>query len=82
MPLPERIQNAPSLLPGLDLYFLGFEDLKSSRMTGFGPGPIWWGTIQEYCEKKGLSEEQTFAMHFHINVLDSEYLQFMSKKHK
>lgn len=78
--LPEKIVNAPSLLPGLELYYIGFMDLLSSRQTGFSPGPIWWTTIQEYCLVYGLDEEQTETMHFYIRTLDGVYLKRMLKK--
>ena len=55
-------------------------DLISSRQMGMGPGPIWWTTIEEYCERKGLSEEQTDIMHIHINLMDTAYLKHMTKK--
>lgn len=78
--LPERIANAPSILVGLELYYLGFLDLMSSRDSGFSLGPIWWTTIQTYCEKKGLDDEQTQSMHFHIVKMDAAYLEIMRKK--
>lgn len=82
LPLPEKIQNAPSLLPGLELYYLGFLDLMASRHVGMGAGPIWWGTIQDYCDKKKLDEDQAEAMHHHINSMDSAYLKHSQKKTK
>lgn len=78
--LPEKIKNAPSLLPGLELYYNGFKDLEASRQIGFSPGPIWWQTVQEYCDKMGLDEEQTEAMHYHVKALDTVYLKNMMKK--
>lgn len=80
IPLPDRIQNAPSLWAGLNLYYNGFHDLSASRMTGFGLGPIWWSTIQQYCDSLGLSEEQTETMHHHIREMDTAYLKHMAKK--
>lgn len=82
LPLPAKIENAPSLLPGLDLYYLGFQDLMASRQVGMGVGPIWWGTIQDYCERKGLDEEQTEAMQHHIKVMDVVFLKYSQKKNK
>lgn len=80
LPLPDSIQNAPSILPGLELYYLGFQDLMSSRQVGMGLGPVSWETIDRYCERKGLDEEQTEAMHFHVRALDAFYLKHLSKK--
>ena len=78
--LPEKIANAPSILPGLELYYIGFIDLMSSRQVGMAPGPIWWTTIQEYCEKRQLDEDQTDTMHIHISALDALYLKQATKK--
>lgn len=82
LPLPEKIENAPSLRPGLELYYIGFMDLLASRQVGMGMGPIWWTTIQEYCEKKGLDLEQTEAMHHHISAMDNVYMKHSQKKTK
>ncbi len=80
--LPDKIKNAPSLLPGLELYYNGFLDLQASRQMGFGAGPIWWKTIQEYCEHMELDVEQTEAMHQHVKAMDTVYLKDLAKKNK
>ena len=82
LPLPEKIQNAPSLRPGLELYYIAFQDLMASRSSGMGIGPIWWSTVQSYCEAKGLDENQTEAMHNHIKAMDTVYLKHVNKKTK
>ncbi len=55
-------------------------DLLTSRETGMGVGPLWWATIQNYCEKKGFDEELTDDMHYHLQAMDAAYLEHMSKK--
>ena len=80
IPLPQRIENAPSLLPGLELYYVTFMDLMASRNSGFGIGPIWWETVQKYCEVHGIEGDQAEDMHFHIRNLDTEYMKFSAKK--
>lgn len=52
----------------------------SSRSVGMTPGPIWWSTVQAYCDAKKLDEEQTFAMHYHIQQMDALYLKKVVKK--
>ena len=81
-PLPNRIENSPSLLPGLELYYIGFLSLDSSRQMGFQIGPISWITIHTYCEAMELDEYQTEAMHHHISAMDLEYLKHQAKKAK
>ncbi len=80
--LPEKIKNAPSLLPGLELYYIAFMSLEASRQIGMGAGPIWWTTVQDYCERQGLDEEQTEAMHIHIKAMDTAYLKNLARKNK
>lgn len=79
-PLPARIENAPSLLIGLDLYYIGFQDLSSSRQVGMGLGPIPWMAIEQYCHLIGLDQDQKEAMHHHIVEMDSAFLKFHNKK--
>jgi hypothetical protein len=79
-PVPERIQNAPSLEPGLELYYSGFLDLCSSRTIGMQASPISWVTVEEYCKAFHLDEEQVEAMHYHIQSMDQVYLETASKK--
>lgn len=82
-PIPDRIQNSPSILPGLELYYIGFLDLNSSRPLGFsGVGPIPWSVVEDYCVKKELDEEQNEAMHHHIGELDKAYIKRQQKKNK
>lgn len=55
-------------------------DLEASRQIGMGAGPIWWDTIQTYCERLELDEEQTEAMHHHIKEMDKVYMKNLAKK--
>lgn len=72
--------NPPSLWPGLEVFYEGFMDLMSSRQIGFGLGPIWWQTVQDYCNSKGFDDELTDQMHFHIKKMDEVYLTYAGKK--
>ncbi len=65
---------------GLELYYIAFQDLMSSREVGMGLGPITWKTVQDYCTIKGLDEDQTEQMHYHIKKMDLFYMQHMRKK--
>jgi len=67
-------------LAGLELYYIGFMDLIASRQMGMSAGPIWWGTVQDYCDKHGLDEDQTEAMHTHVRDMDLAYLKQIGKK--
>lgn len=80
LPLPDRIQNAPELLPGLELFWLAFMELSDSRNIGMGLGPIPWKVIHDYCVVYDLNGEQMEEMHHHIRELDSAYLEHQRRK--
>lgn len=79
-PLPKAIQDAPSLLQGLELFYLAFMDLGTSRSIGFGEGPIPWTAIYMYCQAHEIEGEQQEDMFYHIQQMDSTYLEFKAKK--
>jgi len=82
LPIPSRIENAPSIWPGLELYYLGFLELNSTRQIGFQLGPISWLAIEQYGQVKELDDEQKEAMHFHVGELDKSYLKYQARKSK
>jgi hypothetical protein len=81
-PLPDAIANSPDLFEGLELYYVAFLDLTSSRAFGASEGPIPWMPIDYYCRTKGFSEEQRDdAFHF-ITAMDKAYLDYRGEKSK
>ena len=83
MPLPDKIQNAPELLLGLELYYKAFMDLTSCRGQVYGTeGPISWLSINDYCLIHGIMGEQQEDLMYHIQRLDSVYLEHKTKKLK
>jgi hypothetical protein len=81
MPLPERIQNAPELLMGLELFYGAFMDLTSCRGTGYGTeGPIPWTAVRQWAQVHGLDEEQAEDLEYYIAQMDETYLKFKTKK--
>ena len=82
LPLPERIQNAPELWPGLALYFNGYVELTSCRSIGMGVGPIPVTDIVLYCNEKGLEGEQREDFLWIVQHLDQKYLDWSSKRGK
>lgn len=82
MPLPKRIQNAPELYFGLELYYQAFWDLCSCRNSAFGIGEIPWTSIQNYGISLGFSEDQLYNLHYFIPVMDKVFIEFHSKKAK
>ena len=81
MPLPEKIQNAPDLFLGLELFYMAFMDLTSCRGQGYGTeGPIGWLQISDYCFIHGIIGEQRDDLIYHVQHLDAEYLKIKAKK--
>lgn len=80
IPLPHKIENAPSLLPGLELYYIAFIDLMASRQMGFAVGAIQWEVVQYYCDSHRLRKDQCDDMHYHIKNLDTFYINHSAKK--
>lgn len=80
LPVPKRIQNAPRLRFGLELYYGAFFDLCSCRLNAWDFGEIPWTATNEYCRTLGLDEDQTEKMHYFIALLDRTYLRIMRKK--
>lgn len=80
--LPERIQNAPDLFVGLELYFGAFTELNTCRSTGWSAGPIPSWAIDDYADRLDLSEEEAEDLHYHIRMMDKAFLDYMSRKNK
>lgn len=80
LPLPEAIQNAPDLLPGLDMYLAAFFDLTSSRQYGMSAGPIPWAVINEYCKYMSIHGQQKEDMFHYIREMDNAYLKYLERK--
>ena len=80
LPLPKRIQNAPELHFGLELYYGAFIDLSTCRAVGFAEGPIPWTVLQDYCLAMEIEDEQKEDLFFYVRALDNAYLEHQAKK--
>lgn len=74
-PIPDRIQNAPILRFGLNLYLQAFFDLDSERSQGFGLGRIPWLAIKQYAMYYELDIEQTDCLIHFIRAMDAAHLK-------
>lgn len=79
-PLPQKIADAPILLPGLDLFYNAFTALSTCRQQGWSEGDIPWTAISEYCDRNSLTGEQRADTFYFVRSLDLEYLKFKAKK--
>jgi len=74
LPLPDKIRDAPSLWPGLAIFFTAFNDLTTSRFMPMGPIP--WLAIDAYCDAKHIEGDQRADMLYHVGSLDRTYLNY------
>lgn len=79
-PPPDSIQNAPELMPGLNLYYNAFFALHGCRQLGAAMGPIDWVTVDRYCQRYGIEGEQYEDMHFYIGQMDAAYMKYENDK--
>lgn len=79
-PLPDKIREAPELLPGLELYYRAFFRLSTCRQIGMGLGPVPWTAVQEYARVLELEPDQAEALRYHIERMDNAFLDWQSKK--
>jgi len=79
-PLPERIANAPELLPGLQVYLQAFFDLDAERTHALSLTPIPWTSIRAYADAYAFDEEQTEDLLYLVRKMDDAHLKRLSKK--
>ncbi len=82
LPLPKRIQNAPELWIGLELFYGSFLDLNSCRLSGWGLCSIPWTSISDYAEAYGIVDEQRDDLFYFIKAMDVAFLEYHEKKNK
>lgn len=81
-PTPEKIANAPMLLPGMGLYFQAFLALSSCRPLGMGEGRIPWTAAFQYAENMGLDHDEFEDLWVLVSFMDAAYLKFRQEKQK
>lgn len=81
-PYPDPIANAPELAMGLEMFFVGYQDLTTCRDFN---GNIPWMSIETYGEKKGWDVDQIEMLHFfvrHLNKAESDFRETERDKTK
>lgn len=77
--IPERIANAPKLLPGNLLFFMAFSDLDTERAPGhLMPGPIPWSAVERYARLRGIRDRRYF--HEVIRRVDDWHMKSMGER--
>lgn len=80
LPLPRRIQDAPELHLGLEIYYDAFFDLHTCRPVGMGLGSIPWSVMKDYALTWGLDEDQMVDLFYYVRAMDKAYLDWVAKK--
>jgi len=80
LPLPQRIQDAPELHLGMELYYGAFQDLHTCRPSGWGAQPIPWSAISDYADSLRLDEEQRGDLFYFVRALDGCWLDYHRSK--
>lgn len=75
-PLPDRIENAPKLLPGLEIFLIAVLDLDSERLEGQIP----WSSVAMYADYFQFDEQQAEDLFYFVRSLDHVILERRAKK--
>lgn len=74
-PLPTWLRDAPRLEPNLVGYYAAFCELTTCRPGGFGPAPIPWTAIMDWCDREGLHGSDRADFLYLIRAMDRAYLE-------
>jgi len=80
LPLPQKIQHAPELHPGLELYYGAFFDLSTCRQVGFGVSPIPWNVIADYAQVYQFDDDQVDDLFHFVRHMDHTFINHQSKR--
>jgi len=80
LPIPDKIKNAPVLLPGLQFYFQSFLELSTCREIGMSEGQIPWTAIDRYASRYEMTEDDYERFLTLIRIVDAEYIRYRAKK--
>lgn len=79
--LPAKIENAPTLIMGLELYMNGFYMLQSTRGAAYASeGPIPWLAMRDYCNEYRIVGDQRQDFYDLIARMDHAYLDYKAKR--
>jgi len=79
--LPGRIENAPDLFEGLELYYYAYADLTTDRPAAFGGAlPMPWSSCARYAQFHGFDYEQFDDLVYFVRALDLEFMAWWDRK--
>lgn len=80
MPIPNRIQNAPELRLGLQLFFNAFAELDTEREGSGENSRIPLSAVRDWAVYNELGEDQRDDLLHHVRAMDAAYRQYMKGK--
>lgn len=80
--LPEKMENRPEVIVGLDLYWKAFTDLMSERELGMAEGPIRWTAMSEWAARRGIYGDDFERFVYLMREMDSTYMDYRGRKSK
>lgn len=79
LPVPNKILNAPEVLPGLEFYYHAFVELSTCRNVGMVEGPIPWIAMDTYAQRLGLEGDDYEYFTTLLQTVDMMYLSYREK---
>lgn len=79
-PIPQKIQDKPSLGPGLEFYLSAWQELSYDRPVGFGLGPIPSASLRAYTQDLGMCEDESDRFIFIVREVDNFFVAHSAKK--
>lgn len=84
LPADEDESFEIELLPGVEIYWLGWHDLRDDRQLGAmgGCSGIFYSAISQYAHDRGLSGQELQIFMVLIRAMDNEYIAWVSEQQK
>lgn len=79
-PLPDKLNSAPRLGLGLELFLAAFYDMSLWRNTPMGEQPISLRTILDYAALHEITGEQLHDLVYHVKELDKTALKWAEEQ--
>lgn len=80
MPIPPSIENAPELLPGLEIYYHAFLNLTTDRTFGMAEGPIPWSAMDRYARRHGIEGFDFDRFVVIMRIMDTAYSDYQESR--
>lgn len=80
LPLPDRIQNAPEMTWGLELFYLAWRELDTMRPVAMAEGAIPWSAVLDFAIAHDIDGDLREELCYQVRALDNAYLKWRAEK--